>query len=198
MKYTLAKSVQAELVIKKSRFLAWVEPVADKMQAQQRLAELQQQFPDARHLCFAFVAAGDSGMSDDGEPSGTAGKPMFNVLNHKQLDNVLAVVVRYFGGIKLGAGGLVRAYGGAVSQALETADYIALEAQHRLELALPFALESEVRRLLESFGLTPLQVEYADCVRLQVQLAASQLDDFSTQFQAIAPADPSVQLKSLD
>ncbi|WP_108124949.1 IMPACT family protein [Saccharospirillum mangrovi] len=198
MKYTLASPVHAELVIKKSRFLAWVEPVADKAQAQRRLAELQQQFPDARHLCFAFVSAGDSGMSDDGEPSGTAGKPMFNVLNHKQLDNVLAVVVRYFGGIKLGAGGLVRAYGGAVSQALETADYIALETQHLLELALPFALESEVRRLLELFALTPMQVDYAESVCMRVQMADSRLDDFRAQFQAIAPADPNLQLRPVD
>lgn len=199
MKQTLAAPVRSELVIKKSRFLAWVEPVSDKQQAQQRLAELRRQYADARHLCFAFAAGGDSGMSDDGEPSGTAGKPMFKVLNHKRLDNVLAVVVRYFGGIKLGAGGLVRAYGGAVSQALEQATYRALETQHGLLLCVPFARENDVRRLLDHYGLSAGQVDYATDwaaqVRLTVQLPHSQLDAFTADFNALAPADPEVQLK---
>lgn len=198
MKQTLAAPVQTELVIKKSRFLAWVEPVNDKQQAQQRLAELRQHYADARHLCFAFAAGGDSGMSDDGEPSGTAGKPIFNVLNHKQLDHVLAVVVRYFGGIKLGAGGLVRAYGGAVSQALEQATYIALEAQHRLVLSVPFALENDARRLLDQYGVTAEQVDYGTQVSLVVQLPHSQVEAFTAGCQALAPADPEVQLKPAD
>ncbi|PTY35916.1 IMPACT family protein [Saccharospirillum sp. MSK14-1] len=198
MKQTLAAPVAAELVVKKSRFLAWVEPVADKQQAQHRLAQLRQTYPDARHLCFAFSAGGDSGMSDDGEPSGTAGKPMFNVLSHKRLDNVLAVVVRYFGGIKLGAGGLVRAYGGAVSQALEQANYITLEAQHGLTLSVPFALESEVRRLLDQSGLTAEQVDYGTEVTMTVQLPHSQLERFTEAFNALAPANPAVILTPAD
>ncbi|MFG1496237.1 YigZ family protein [Saccharospirillum sp. HFRX-1] len=198
MKWTLAAPVHNETLIKKSRFLAWVEPVADKAQAQARLAQLQQQYPDARHLCFAFAAGGDSGMSDDGEPSGTAGKPIFNVLSHKQLDNVLAVVVRYFGGIKLGAGGLVRAYGGAVSQALEQANYIALEAQHRLTLKLPFALESDARRLLDQSGLTAERVDYGTEVTMTVQLPDSQLERFKDDFKALAPANPDVTLSVTD
>lgn len=197
MKWTLAAPVHSELVIKKSRFLAWVEPVADKQAAQHRLAQLQQQFPDARHLCFAFSAGGDSGMSDDGEPSGTAGKPMFNVLNHKQLDNVLAVVVRYFGGIKLGAGGLVRAYGGAVSQALDEAQYIALEAQTSVRLTVPFARESELRRLLDQQQFTADGVDYGEAVSVQVQLPVSRFDDFKAAFLAIAPADSSLAIEVL-
>lgn len=198
MKWTLATPVHSELVIKKSRFLAWVEPVADKHQAQVRLAQLQQQYPDARHLCFAFAAGGDSGMSDDGEPSGTAGKPIFNVLNHKQLDNVLAVVVRYFGGIKLGAGGLVRAYGGAVSQALDEAQYIALEAQLTLQLVVPFARESDLRRLLEQQQLSPDAVDYDEAVTVQLQLPVSRLDAFKLDFLNIAPADPQLFISVLD
>lgn len=198
MKWTLATPVHSELVIKKSRFLAWVEPVADKHQAQVRLAQLQQQYPDARHLCFAFAAGGDSGMSDDGEPSGTAGKPIFNVLNHKQLDNVLAVVVRYFGGIKLGAGGLVRAYGGAVSQALDEAQYIALEAQLTLQLVVPFARESDLRRLLEQQQLSPDAVDYDEAVTVQLQLPVSRLDAFKVDFLNIAPADPQLFISVLD
>lgn len=198
MKQTLAAPVAAELVVKKSRFLAWVEPVADKQQAQQRLAQLRHTYPDARHLCFAFAAGGDSGMSDDGEPSGTAGKPIFNVLSHKQLDNVLAVVVRYFGGIKLGAGGLVRAYGGAVSQALEQANYIALEAQHRLTLGVPFALENDARRLLDQSGLIAERVDYGTEVSLLVQLPDSQLASFKADFNALAPANPELTLRRAD
>lgn len=198
MTQTLASAVHAETVIKKSRFLAWVEPVASKAEAQARLADFQQRYPDARHICYAFCAGGDSGMSDDGEPSGTAGKPIFNVLGHKRLDNVLAVVVRYFGGIKLGAGGLVRAYGGAVSQALESADYVRLETQQVVQLTFPFALESDVRRLLERFGFEPDQVDYGDGVAMTVQLPASRADEFSAALTALAPAEPALRIRPAD
>ncbi|MDX1268055.1 MAG: YigZ family protein, partial [Oceanisphaera sp.] len=157
---TLKAPVFAELEVKKSRFLAWVEPVTDRTEVQERLAQLRRQYSDARHVCFAFYVDGDSGMSDDGEPSGTAGKPIFNVISHKQLVNVLAVVVRYFGGIKLGAGGLVRAYGGAISHALDQAEWVPVETRHVWRFACPFALESDLRRLLERYQLTPESVEY--------------------------------------
>lgn len=195
MKLSLAAPVAAEIEIKKSRFLARVEPVAGKAAVQARLNELRDQHPDARHLCFAFLAGGDSGMSDDGEPSGTAGKPIFNVLGHKGLDDVLAVVVRYFGGVKLGAGGLARAYGAAVSSALDGADTVTVEPWRELELTLPFALESEVRRLLARTGVAPASVDYGEVVRLTVSLPQSRIADFSAAFRALAPADPVLALR---
>lgn len=198
MSRTLKTPVHGELEVKKSRFLAWVEPVADRVEAQDRIDAFRRAYPDARHVCFAFYAGGDSGMSDDGEPSGTAGKPIFNVLNHKSLVNVLAVVVRYFGGVKLGAGGLVRAYGGAVSRALEDAELVPVETWRRLELVFPFARESDVRRLLADFGVGPEDVEYSQAVSLRLALPETRLDAFKAGFQALAPGDPALSVRVAD
>ncbi|WP_028669524.1 IMPACT family protein [Saccharospirillum impatiens] len=187
MSCTLKAPVYAELEVKKSRFLAWVEPVADPQAVQTRLAELRKQYADARHLCFAFYVSGNSGMSDDGEPSGTAGKPIFNVISHKHLVNVLAVVVRYFGGVKLGAGGLVRAYGGVISLALEQAEWVPVETMHPWAFTCPFALESELRRLLERYQLMPEQVEYSTGVQIEVTVPESQLSDLRRDFMVLAP-----------
>lgn len=187
MNCTLKAPVFAELEVRKSRFLAWVEPVTDRAAVQARLAELRGQYSDARHICFAFYVDGDSGMSDDGEPSGTAGKPIFNVISHKRLVNVLAVVVRYFGGVKLGAGGLVRAYGGAISQALDQAEWVPVETQHPWVFGCPFALESELRRLLERYQLLPGGIEYTTGVTMEVTVPESQLANLRRDFFALAP-----------
>jgi uncharacterized YigZ family protein len=198
MPQTLRAPVFNELEIKKSRFLAWVEPVADAAHAKQRIAELRAEYPDARHVCFAFYAQGNSGMSDDGEPSGTAGKPIFNVLNHKKLVNVLAVVVRYFGGIKLGAGGLTRAYGGAISAALELAELVEIEKEEVLILHFPFALESQIRRICSQFNVELADVQYAQAVQANVTVRESIAVELTKALQAIDPGNPQLTVAPLD
>ena len=121
---TIAAPVDHELVIKKSRFIAHVAPVDSPEHADEVIAAVKKRFWDARHNCSAQITGlhGDRARSsDDGEPSGTAGIPMLEVLRRRELTDVVAVVTRYFGGIKLGAGGLVRAYSTAVSEALDRA-----------------------------------------------------------------------------
>jgi uncharacterized YigZ family protein len=118
MPLTLATPVHSELLIKKSRFIGCVQSVANRAEAQAIVAELWAQHPGATHVCWALLAGGHSAAVDDGEPSGTAGRPMLEVLRHQDMEGVLATVVRYYGGIQLGAGGLVRAYTDAVAQAL--------------------------------------------------------------------------------
>ena len=118
------QTVSCEESIKRSRFISLIIPVANRQQAQQQLEKIKQLHPQARHHCWAFVAGhpNDSqclGFSDDGEPSGTAGKPMLAQLQGSGLGQILAVVVRYSGGIKLGTGGLVKAYGGGAPQTLK-------------------------------------------------------------------------------
>lgn len=122
MPFSLARPAHHELVIKKSRFIACVESVAGRDEAQARVAQLKEEHPDAAHVCWALLAGGQSAANDDGEPGGTAGRPMLEVLRHQDLQGVMASVVRYFGGVKLGAGGLVRAYTDAVAQALLSAE----------------------------------------------------------------------------
>ena len=198
MPQTLSKPVYAELEVKKSRFLTWVEPIESSQEAKQRLEQIRQQFPDARHVCFAFYVDGSSGMSDDGEPSGTAGKPMFSVLSHKHLENVIAIVVRYFGGIKLGAGGLTRAYSGAVSQALETAEFITIEAQIVVVLRFPFSLESNVRRVCANLNLSLEQVQYSNEVQAQIVVSDSKINDAKEAIWALAPGNPELAFQPVD
>ena len=118
MPYTLHAPVHSELIIKKSRFIGCVQPMADRAGAQAVVDALWRQHPGAAHVCWALLAGGQSAAVDDGEPGGTAGRPMLDVLRHQDLEGVLATVVRYFGGVKLGAGGLVRAYTNSVAQAV--------------------------------------------------------------------------------
>ena len=152
MPQTLAAAAHSELIIKKSRFIACVEPMPDRASAQARVATLWQQHPGATHVCWALLAGGQSAAVDDGEPSGTAGRPMLDVLRHQDLEGVLATVVRYFGGVKLGAGGLVRAYTDAVAQALLTASKQPSIALTELRFACDYAQEGLVRRALNSGG----------------------------------------------
>lgn len=139
---TIARRVDAELEIKRSRFLTHVAPVADVAEADAFIAGVRKEFWDARHNCTAMVTGvlGDQARSsDDGEPSGTAGVPMLEVLRRRELTDVVAVVTRYFGGIKLGAGGLVRAYGSAVSEALDAATIVRRRALTQAILDVPHA-----------------------------------------------------------
>jgi uncharacterized YigZ family protein len=169
---TLGHAAQAETLVKKSRFLACVEPCADRAQALARVAELRARHPQAAHVCWALLAGGHSAANDDGEPGGTAGRPMLEVLRHQDLDGVLATVVRYFGGVKLGAGGLVRAYGDAVAQALKDAPRVPRVALRELVCALPYALEGVARRQIEAAGAELLDVSHHSLVTLRFRLAA--------------------------
>ncbi len=174
MPFSLAAPAHHELIIKKSRFIACVEPVSGREQALARVAQLKAEHPDARHVCWALLAGGQSAANDDGEPGGTAGRPMLDVLRHQDLQGVLATVVRYFGGIKLGAGGLVRAYTDAVAQALLSADKIAVVRRVQLACSVPYALEGLVRREVELAQAELLDVAHGSVVTLRFALPESQ------------------------
>jgi uncharacterized YigZ family protein len=174
MPFSLAAPAHHELVIKKSRFIACIEPVNGREQAQSRVAQLKAEHPDAAHVCWALLAGGQSAANDDGEPSGTAGRPMLEVLRHQALEGVMASVVRYFGGVKLGAGGLVRAYTDAVAQALLNAEKIPLIVQTRLTCSVPYALEGLVRRELELAQAPLLKVSHGSVVTLRFAMPETQ------------------------
>lgn len=184
MAKTLANAVDFLLEIKKSRFIGRIEPILSSEEGLQKVEELRQKHPEATHVCFSLLANGQVKQSDDGEPSGTAASPMLNVLQHKDLDNVLASVVRYFGGVKLGAGGLVRAYSQAISEPLQQAVYVDLTLPAQLKLALDFEHESLIRRLAEQQKLN-LSINYTHEVIAELEGEESSLkyflDDFSEQ-----------------
>jgi len=164
--YTLEQAVHSDLLIKKSRFIACVQAVPDRASAQAVVAQLRMEHPGAAHVCWALLAGGQSAANDDGEPGGTAGRPMLEVLRRQDLEGVLATVVRYFGGVKLGAGGLVRAYTDAVAQALLTATKVQLRKTMQLRCSVPYAMEGVVRREVHAAGAVLGEVTHGDGVEI--------------------------------
>lgn len=178
MPKTLAAAVHSELLIKKSCFIGCVQPVADRAMAQAMVARLRVEHAGAAHVCWALLAGGQSAAVDDGEPSGTAGRPMLDVLRYQDLEGVLATVVRYYGGVKLGAGGLVRAYTDCVAQALHGAEKVAIVRQRDLRCQVPYSLEGLLRRELEAAGATLHAVRHGDQVEFAFAVAETSADTF--------------------
>lgn len=169
--FTLVETVRAETVVRKSRFIAQVAPVADRTAALGLLERARADHPNATHVCWALLAGGESAANDDGEPGGTAGRPMLEVLRLQSLEGVLAIVVRYFGGVKLGAGGLSRAYGGAVAEALRDARKVPRQRLERLHFAAPYPLEGRIRRLLEKHGAHLVNTNHGASVSFEAEVA---------------------------
>ncbi|MEB2484181.1 YigZ family protein [Burkholderia multivorans] len=170
MPCSLAAATTRELEIRKSRFIAHAIPVEDREAAMQALQQLRDAHPTATHVCWALLAGGQSGMSDDGEPSGTAGRPILEVLRHHDLDGVLGAVVRYYGGVKLGAGGLVRAYTDAIASALLDAERVARIRHTRFAIEIGYPDEARVRRWIEQAGYELADSAYGMTVRLVIRL----------------------------
>ena len=174
--YCINSSYIFEETIKKSRFIALIMPCGDEAGAMQQLKQCYRNYPDASHITFAYRIKTSKGIiyrfHDAGEPSGTAGKPIFQHLEGKQLINLLLVVVRYFGGIKLGAGGLVRAYGNCARQVIETADicpYIELDS---IELVLDYNQLQSLEYQLKKLEGAIVQQDFTAQVKVLVQLPA--------------------------
>jgi len=170
-------STSETIEIKKSRFIAYAFPVDSRQAALEKVQQLKMQYPDARHHCWAYLIGPPKqpitqAFDDDGEPAGTAGKPILNVLNHKEFGDILIVVVRFFGGIKLGAGGLTRAYGQAAQAVMAQLQGKEKVPQVQLRLQCDFAQEQKLRHLLKSFEGEVQQLDYQQQVNLTVQLPA--------------------------
>lgn len=183
--YTLPSPVEAQIDIRKSRFIGLLIPVEDRESALLQLQALREQHPGAAHVCWALLAGGQSGMSDDGEPSGTAGRPILEVLRHHELDGVLAVVVRYYGGIKLGAGGLVRAYTDAIALALKDATLIERVAQTEFTVEVNYADEARVRRWLEQRHYVLVSSAHGTTVKLEIRLPQDELSVARKELQEL-------------
>jgi len=170
MPHTLAAPAHAELEVRRSRFIAVALPVSGREEATGEIARLRAEHPGANHVCWALLAGGHSGMSDDGEPSGTAGRPILEVLRHHDLEGVLGAVVRYFGGVKLGAGGLVRAYTDAIATALLDAEVIERIPETTLAVTADYGDAERIRRWADGEGFTVPDVAYGESVRLTLVL----------------------------
>lgn len=169
------REVRAELEIKRSRFIAIAAPVGDIPSCEAFIQSVKEEFPDARHHCVAFIAGapGNSqcyGMSDDGEPSGTAGKPMFNVLTHSGFGEIAVVIVRYFGGIKLGTGGLVKAYSQATQLVLDGLETSEVRPHFTVLIDADYAFESDIRHWLAELNARNVTCDYGLSVRLTAEV----------------------------
>lgn len=170
-----AAAVAVEYEIKKSRFIAWADYAPSREAALVLLAQARQTYPDARHHCWAYLlgspqVAVSAAMSDDGEPAGTAGKPILNVLQHKGVGDIMLVVSRYFGGIKLGAGGLVRAYSAAAQMAMEALPVQARIATCCVQIHCDFSQEQTVRHWAGVCEAAVTDCSYAERVCLQLEV----------------------------
>lgn len=175
-----ATPVETETVVKKSRFIARVAFASDREQALQSLTQARSDYPDARHHCWAYLlgspkAPRSQACSDDGEPSGTAGKPILNVVQHKDVGDLMLIVIRYFGGIKLGAGGLVRAYSQAAQSAMEQLSCCQFVQQQAIRVRCGFAQEQSLRHWFAIHEGSVTGVEYAEVVSLQASIPVSRL-----------------------
>lgn len=177
-----AAAHEIELEIKRSRFLGLAMPVHSVEDAQQQLAAIRAAHPHANHHCWARISGKPDEVrlwdsSDDGEPRGTAGRPMLQILQHSGLGEIQVVVVRYFGGIKLGTGGLVRAYGQSVNEVLNSLPLETVEARLKATLIVPHTLTGELEGMIRQLQLPVQDRHWEDSFRVEFSITDAQLSD---------------------
>lgn len=178
-----------EIEIKRSRFITWIARAESEEEAREVIARARHEFPDARHHCSAFIVHVDGAVpmersSDDGEPAGTAGKPMLDVLRGSGLESAVAVVIRYFGGVKLGAGGLVHAYSESVSAAVEQVPRAEKSLRELVDVDLPHADAGRIEAELRTHGIDVVDVAYGAQARYTFALIPGSREEFDALLAA--------------
>lgn len=186
LSYSIPKTSHETIYeIKKSRFITRIFSVTNRDQAMQALEQARADYPDARHHCWAYQIGPPhsptmAAMSDDGEPSGTAGKPILNVIQHKDIGDAMVIVIRYFGGIKLGAGGLVRAYSQAAQQAYDEGETEMKIELDEFKLECNFSDEQAIRHWLSQHDGEVLDTEYSQNVCITIAIDETLLSELET------------------
>ena len=179
---TIANEFRTEYIIEKSRFIATIAPVSTEEEAQAFIQRISKEFWDATHNCTAYAIGPrqeQQRSSDNGEPSGTAGKPMLEVLKKTAITNVAVVVTRYFGGIKLGAGGLIRAYSHSVAKAVQEGPKLLIAPRQIVSLTIDYSYFGSVERQLQTSGL-PYQPSFTDTISLEIYVEPNFVSDLET------------------
>ena len=158
------------LVIKKSEFICTLIPLNDENKINETIGFYKEKYKDATHNCIAYLVGTKERANDDGEPSGTAGLPMLNVLKKQELSNIIAIVTRYFGGIKLGAGGLTRAYSQAVAEALKEANIVEKHLIDVYDVSLDYSFTKKFEHLLKVNAIDCINKEYSDQVTYRLYI----------------------------
>ncbi|MCI8777807.1 MAG: YigZ family protein [Bacilli bacterium] len=151
---TIKKNVTNEIIINKSRFITKLIKINNEEEVREKLALLKREYKDATHYCYAYITGNIKRFNDDGEPSGTAGMPILNVLENNNLTNILGVVIRYFGGIKLGAGGLVRAYTKAITECLNHIEIVNLTSGINFKIEFTYDFVKKIDNILKNQKIT--------------------------------------------
>jgi len=192
-----AENITVKQEIKRSRFIATVGRAISKKNAFEFISRVKALYPDARHHCYAFVAGCPKntpyiGMSDDGEPQGTAGKPMLSILQYSNIGEIVAVVTRYFGGIKLGTGGLVRAYSSSVQLALQKIkleEFVVLKTVH---VSFSYSHESAMRYVFEKMKVKINDVCYQNDVKLSIEFPEYKFDELYKEIKNLTRGEAEI------
>ncbi len=187
---TPVETISVETEVKKSKFISTISSVSSKEEFISFSKKIQSQYPNANHNCFAYIVGDPEspkylGLSDAGEPSGTAGKPIMTILQHNNMGNVVLFVTRFFGGIKLGTGGLVRAYSTAAQKAVEKVIVKKKVQSKRLQVCFPFPFESGVRHLFSVMGIHVIESRYSEKVIIKIDVPLHSLDDLQNRLNDV-------------
>ena len=193
---------QVELEVKRSKFLTFAAPASTREEADNFIRSLRNQHPQANHVCWAYIAGAPNttirSMSDDGEPSGTAGMPMLKVLEYSGYGDIVVAVARYFGGTKLGTGGLQRAYSDAVSLVLMGLHTKLKVDRTSIQLTYGYTHDGSISRLLERYDIEDINPRYTHQVTLSLAIASNKLHAFKTELTNITAGDVEIFLTDDD
>ena len=185
--YTIKNNIEAEIVEKKSKFIANLIKVESKEEAEEKIKEIKKKYYDARHNCVAYRVLEEGKVeekaSDDGEPSGTAGGPMLNILQKNNLSNVLIVVTRYFGGILLGTGGLVRAYSEALKKAIEESTLIMKASGIEMKLIVDYNNFEKFKYYCKNNNNSIISAEYLEKIECKIQMELEKKEKFIKDYE---------------
>ena len=182
---TLSKIIENTYEINKSKFISFGYPVASDIECKEILNGLNERFGDATHICYAYVLSSPQTEKacDDGEPAGTAGKPILELIKKKKLTNILIVVVRYFGGIKLGAGGLVRAYTHSANLVLGEENLIEMKIKNIYVVGVSYLIGEKLIRAIRKSGGEIIKCNYGEMVTIEFDI--NDIDEITSQFDII-------------
>jgi len=196
--FSISDQVESELRVQASRFVAWLAPTASREQAEELIAQRSEQFHDATHNCFAYRIGVDDRInarsSDAREPAGSAGRPILHALEARHLSNIVAVVSRYFGGTKLGIGGLIRAYGGVTFAAIDAAKLVPICAVEQFHLRYTYPDSAAVEKSLREFEARIIESRYGSDISKIVEVRQDLAEDFRKAVIERSAGRASIQL----
>ena len=180
---TIKENISSQIIEKRSRFIANVIYVESKKEAEDNIKRIKKKYHDAKHNCFAYIVMDENNdvikkYSDDGEPTGTAGTPILEILEKRNLKNILVVVTRYFGGILLGTGGLLRAYSGVTLEALNNAIFVEKEEGYEIEIQTNYSNLEKLKYNIEKTNNKIININYRENVELIVEIPKNEIEVF--------------------